>query len=101
MLPSVGGGSSLRGFSSWRFRDRDSMVLQAEWRIMVNRFMDTAVFYEAGKVTQRTADFDLNGLKSDYGFGARFHTPISTPLRIEIARSNEGISLVFSSSAVF
>ncbi len=101
MLPSVGGGSSLRGFSSWRFRDRNSMVLQAEWRIMVNRFIDTAVFYEAGKVTQRTADFDLNGLKSDYGFGIRFHTPFPTPLRIEIARSNEGLSLVFSSSAVF
>ena len=101
MLPSAGGGSSLRGFSSWRFRDRNSMVLQAEWRIMVNRFMDTAAFYEAGKVTQRTADFDLNGLKSDYGFGVRFHTPVSTPLRVEIARSNEGLSLVFSASAVF
>jgi hypothetical protein len=101
MLPSVGGGSSLRGFSSWRFRDRNSMVLQAEWRIMVNRFLDTAAFYEAGKVTQRTADFDLNGLKSDYGFGVRFHTPVSTPLRVEIARSNEGLSFVFSASAVF
>jgi len=101
MLPSVGGGSSLRGFSSWRFRDRNSMVLQAEWRIMVNRFMDTALFYEAGKVTQRTADFDLKGLKSDYGFGVRFHTPVSTPLRVEVARSNEGLSLVFSASAVF
>jgi len=101
MLPHVGGGSSLRGFSSWRFRDRNSMVLQAEWRIMVNRFMDTALFYDAGKVTQRTADFDLKGLKSDYGFGVRFHTPVSTPLRVEIARSNEGTSLVFSASAVF
>ena len=101
MLPSVGGGSSLRGFSSWRFRDLNSLVAQAEWRIMVNRFMDTALFYEAGKVTQRTADFDLKGLKSDYGFGVRFHTPVSTPLRVEVARSNEGLSLVFSASAVF
>ena len=50
MLPSVGGGSSLRGFSSWRFRDRNSLLLQAEWRIMVNRFLDTAFFYDAGKV---------------------------------------------------
>ena len=54
MLPSVGGGSTLRGFSSWRFRDRNSLLLQAEWRIMVNRFLDTAVFYDAGKVTART-----------------------------------------------
>ena len=42
MLPSLGGGSTLRGFGSWRFRDRNSLLLQAEWRIMVNRFFDTA-----------------------------------------------------------
>jgi hypothetical protein len=101
MLPSVGGGSSLRAFSSWRFRDRNSLLFQAEWRIMVNRFLDTAVFYDAGKVTKRTADFDFNGLKSDYGFGVRFHGPFATPLRVELARGNEGLNLVFSASAVF
>ena len=74
MLPSVGGGSTLRGYSSWRFRDQNSLVVQAEWRIMVNRFIDTAVFYDAGKVTSRTSDLDFNGLKNDYGFGVRFHT---------------------------
>ena len=28
MLPALGGGSSLRGFSSWRFRDRNSLLLR-------------------------------------------------------------------------
>ena len=51
MLPALGGGSDLRAFSSWRFRDRNSLLLQAEWRVMVNRFLDMAVFYDAGKVT--------------------------------------------------
>jgi hypothetical protein len=101
MLPSAGGGSSLRGFSSWRFRDKNSLVMQAEWRIMVNRFMDTAVFYDTGKVAARSSDLDFNGLKSDYGFGLRFHTPISTPLRVEVARSSEGLHFVFSANAVF
>ena len=54
MLPSLGGGSTLRGYSSWRFRDQNSLLLQAEWRIMVNRFLDTAFFYDAGKVAART-----------------------------------------------
>ena len=49
LLPHLGGGSTLRGFDSWRFRDRDKLLLQAEWRIMANRYMDTAVFYDAGK----------------------------------------------------
>jgi hypothetical protein len=101
MLPSLGGGSNLRGFSSWRFRDRHSMLLQAEWRIMANRYFETAVFYDAGKVARRTADLDFDGLKSDYGFGARFHTPFSTALRVDVARSNEGTRLVFAISPVF
>jgi len=101
MLPALGGGSSLRGFSSWRFRDNHSLLLQAEWRVMVNRFFNTAVFYDAGKVVARRSDLDLDGLKKDYGLGFRFHGPIATPLRIDFAKSNEGLSIVFSSSAAF
>jgi hypothetical protein len=101
MLPSLGGGSNLRGYSSWRFRDRNSLLLQGEWRIMVNRYLDTVFFYDAGKVERLTADLDLNGLKHDFGFGVRFHTPLVTPLRIDLAKSPEGLSLVFATSAVF
>ena len=101
MLPSVGGGSSLRGYNSWRFRDRNSLLLQAEWRIMVNRFLDTALFYDTGKVTAHSRDLSLKGLQDDYGIGLRLHSAIATPLRIDFAKSREGLSIVFSSSAVF
>ena len=101
MLPYVGSGSTLRGFISHRFRDTNSLLLQAEWRIMVNRFMDMAVFYDAGKVTAHKSDLDVNGLKGDYGFGVRFHGPFMTPLRIEVAHSVEGVRLIFAMSPVF
>jgi hypothetical protein len=101
MLPYVGGGSTLRGFISHRFRDRNSLTLQAEWRIMANRFMDTAIFYDAGKVAARRADLDFNGLKSDYGIGVRLHGPFSTPLRFEVARSAEGVRLIVATHASF
>jgi hypothetical protein len=101
MLPSLGGGSSLRGFSSFRFTDRHSLLLQAEWRIMANRFFESAVFYDAGKVAARRSDLDLKHLKSDYGFGVRFHAPLVTVLRVDVARSNEGTRLVFAAAPVF
>jgi hypothetical protein len=101
MLPSVGGGSSLRGFSSWRFRDRNSLLLQAEWRVLVSSFFDMALFYDAGKVAASTSDLDFNGLKKDYGLGLRLHGPAATPLRIEFAKSNEGLALVFSAHQSF
>ena len=101
MLPALGGGSTLRGFPSWRFRDKHSLLLQAEWRVLANRFLDMAVFYDAGKVVSRRAEISFDGLKSDFGLGFRLHGPAATPLRIELAKSNEGIALVFSSKAAF
>jgi hypothetical protein len=101
MLPALGGGSDLRGFGSWRFRDRHSLLFQAEWRVLVNSFFDTAVFWDAGKVVARTRDLDFDGLKQDYGLGFRLHGPFATPLRIDLAKSNEGFAMIFSSSAVF
>jgi outer membrane protein assembly factor BamA len=101
LLPYVGSGHTLRGFISHRFRDQNALILNAEWRIMVNRFMDTAFFYDTGKVAARRADLDLDGLKSDYGFGVRFHGPFATPLRIEVARSPEGTKLVFATTPIF
>ena len=101
MLPAIGGGSSLRGFSSWRFRDRNSLELQAEWRAIVNRYIDLALFYDTGKVTAHTTDINLENLKNDVGIGFRFHGPVTTPLRLELAKGNEGLSLIFSASAAF
>jgi hypothetical protein len=101
MLPAVGGGSSLRGYPSWRFRDRNSLELQGEWRVIANRFLDMAVFFDAGKVTAHARDLDLDGLKTDAGLGFRFHGPLATPLRVEFAQGSEGLSIVWAASAAF
>jgi hypothetical protein len=100
-LPSLGGGANLRGFSSFRFVDHHSMLLQGEWRIMANRFFESAIFYDAGKVVERTGDLDFNHLKHDAGFGVRFHAPLVTVLRVDVARSNEGTRLVFAAGPTF
>jgi len=101
LLPYVGSGSTMRAYSSHRFRDQNGLTLQAEWRIMVNRFMETALFYDAGKVEARRADLNFDGLKSDYGFGFRIHGPFATPVRIELARSPEGMRLIFAGDSIF
>jgi hypothetical protein len=101
MLPALGSGSTLRGFSSWRFRDRNSLLLQGEWRVMVNRLLDVALFYDTGKVMADTSDLSLDGLTSNVGFGVRFHGPMSTPLRVELAHGDEGFHVVFGASSSF
>jgi hypothetical protein len=102
LLPSLGSGSTLRGYPSWRFRDRHSLLLSGEFRWIPNRLgLDMALFYDAGKVTPQWRNLSLDGLKTDVGIGVRFHSPMATPLRIELARGSEGFNLVFSGSAAF
>ena len=72
---------------SYRFRDRHSILATAEYRWYVQEYVEMAIFYDAGKVVPRKGDLDFTGLKSDIGIGLRFHTPQTTVLRFEVARS--------------
>jgi hypothetical protein len=99
LMPELGGGSDLRGFGNYRFRDRHSILFTAEYRWYVQEFVDMAIFYDAGKVASRRSDLDFDALKSDVGVGIRFHTPRATALRFEVARGNEGLRLIFGFGA--
>ena len=102
LLPSLGSGSTLRAYPSWRFRDRHSLLMSGEFRWIPSRmFLDIALFYDAGKVTSRRADLDFSNLTGNWGIGVRFHGPVATPLRIEFARGREGTNIVFSGAAAF
>jgi hypothetical protein len=102
LMPSLGSGSTLRGFSGWRFRDRHSLLMSGEFRWIPSRLaIDMALFYDTGKVTPRFDDIGWKGLASDVGIGIRFHGPLATPLRVEVARSREGTRIVFAGDAAF
>ena len=102
LLPSLGSGSTLRAYSSWRFRDRHAMLMSGEWRWIPNRrALDMAFFYDTGMVAPRLDAIALKRFVHDFGVGIRFHGPVQTPLRVEIARGSEGLHLVFAASAAF
>ena len=102
LMPSLGSGSTLRAYPSWRFRDRHSLLMSGEWRWMPSRMLlDMAIFYDAGKVAGRREDLNFKDLKHDVGVGFRIHTPSATPLRIDVAHGSEGVNIVFSGGAAF
>jgi hypothetical protein len=96
LLPELGGGRSLRGYPTWRFRDRQRLLLTGEYRWTAGQFVDMALFLDAGQVAARRGDFALSDMRTGYGIGVRFHTPAATVLRAEIARGSEGTQLVFA-----
>ena len=99
LMPDLGGGGDLRGYSSYRFRDRNSIIFTGEYRWYVQEYVDMAIFYDAGKVTPRRGDLDFDHLKSDVGLGIRFHGPQTTVLRFEAAKGNEGLRIHLTFSA--
>lgn len=102
LMPTLGDGSSLRAYTSFRYRDRNSALVSAELRWIPNRLgLDMALFYDTGMVAPRLGDIDVNAFKSDYGVGIRFHGPTSTILRVDLARGSEGTRLVFAASPTF
>lgn len=102
LMPSVGSGSTLRAYSSRRFRDRSSALAQVEWRWIPNRTaLDLALFFDAGQVAPDPSDFAAKDFKTNVGIGVRFHGPATTPLRVELAKGSEGWNLVFSGNAAF
>lgn len=101
LLPELGGSRLLRGYSPWRFRDRNRLLLTGEYRWPAGPFVDMALFMDAGTVAPNRRDLSLRDLRTSHGIGMRIHTPSATVTRIELARSREGMSLIFSFSPSF
>jgi outer membrane protein assembly factor BamA len=96
LMPDLGGSHTLRGYPTWRFRDRNRLLFSGEYRWTAGPFVDMSLFLDAGQVAPRRNDFTWSGFKKTYGVGVSLHTPTSTITRIELARTAEGTSFVFS-----
>ena len=101
LLPSLGGAQTLRGYSDFRFQDKHLLVFNAEYRWLPSRIVDMALFVDAGKVAAERRDLDLDGLKTTYGIGIRLHGPTFTPIRLDLARGDEGIRAHITGSMTF
>ncbi len=101
LLPSLGGANTLRGYSDFRFQDKHMLLVGAEYRWLPSRIVDMAIFVDAGKVAAERRDLDLDNLKKTYGIGMRFHGPTFMPLRLDVARGDEGIRLHLTGSMTF
>ena len=101
LAPFLGSGTTLRGYSNRRFTDRNRVLLSGEYRWRPSRYLDMALFLDAGQVAATRNELDVSEFDTSWGIGARFHGPNFTALRIEAARGREGLRLVFTGSQAF
>jgi outer membrane translocation and assembly module TamA len=74
--------------------------MTAEYRWYAQEFLDAAIFYDGGKVVPDRSSLDFSHFRNSVGAGVRFHTPQTTVLRLEVARSNEGTRILIAFSPV-
>jgi len=101
LAEALGGGSTLRGFSTLRFRDRNLLFLGGEFRTEVVDSVEIAVFYDTGKAFHDLDDYNLRGLQKGYGAGLRLKGGTTLFLRLDVGHSREGTHLHFNVGPAF
>lgn len=88
----LGGTKRLRGLYEGRFRDNNSVVLQAEYRWKFYKRFGLTVFYGAGNVFNLPSDLSLSLTKHTYGGGLRFQLTKKEKvnLRLDVGLSPQG-----------
>lgn len=101
LMPILGGSDDLRGYRPFRFNDRNSFVMNAEYRWQVFTGMDGAIFADAGKVFPKRGQLNFSNLESSVGFGLRFNARNNTFLRLDVGFSHEGFQVWFKFNDLF
>jgi outer membrane protein assembly factor BamA len=101
LMQTLGGPDSLRGYSNFRFRDKNLFLLSAEYRWKPAPAVELALFYDTGKVFPDTSDYNFKDLKKGYGFGIRLSTIESFLVRFDIGHSVEGTHFTFTGHVSF
>jgi len=101
LQPTAGGGGDLRGFHQYRFRDRNRLVFNVEYRWGMFSFFDVIVFGDAGKVFPRPGGFGLNSLEGSAGSGGRLKLGGRVFVGADFGVSREGVRFWFRGSHTF
>ena len=72
MLSLMGGQNWMRGYYRGRFRDKNMIVFQLEYRLPVFRKLGIVGFLGFGDVADKVDNFILNDFKYSAGFGFRY-----------------------------
>lgn len=94
-LPAMGGSYRMRGYFEGRYRDKQYVTAQAEYRKHIWWRLGIAAFYGVGQVSRAVNTFAINQFKESYGFGLRFvfdeKEKINLRVDIGIAEGNTGV----------
>ena len=90
LLPRLGGGNHLRGYQSYRFRDRLTAFSSVEYRYPIGEVASGYLFFDFGRVHRSLREFEFQRWRAGGGPGLILHTPSFFIARIFVAASVDG-----------
>lgn len=100
--PTIGGSNSVRSAADFRFRDRNAIVMNFEYRWEAFSGLDMALFSDFGTVAPRFSALEFARIRGAYGIGLRFNTYKAVFLRLDVATGgSEGIRTFLKFSKAF
>lgn len=90
LLPTLGGTRTLRGYRTFMFRDQNALLANVEYRWNGWRYVQPAVFVDAGYVFPGFDEFNLEDTKLDVGASLRLVLRERVVFRVEGAFGEDG-----------
>jgi hypothetical protein len=98
LLGTDGTQATLRGYRNYRFRDRDLLLMQAEYRIPLHRHVHATVFVDSGQVAPQVAEL-FRDIKTTTGFSLSYMNKGKTLGRMDVGFGGEGVQIFWSFGA--
>jgi hypothetical protein len=100
LQPTLGGNDNLRGFARYRFTDDHAVFVSVEHRWHAFTGLDTALFFDAGKVVPEKKRLNFADLKYSGGIGFRIRVFDAVVSRLDFAVSREGFRWMWTFSDI-
>jgi len=103
MMSLMGGQNNMRGYWTGRFRDKNLITVQAEYRIPLVKRIGVVGFVGLGNVAERLSDFGRSDLKYSLGFGLRyaFNPKEKLNIRLDFGFTKEGSGFYVTATEAF
>jgi outer membrane protein assembly factor BamA len=100
-LARIGDTQTLRGYDSFRFYGRNALAANVEYRFDLIPGIGALLFTDFGQVFNRRSELNAANLHATYGGGVEFSSKRSTVFRVLVAKSPEGMRIMFGFGPTF
>lgn len=100
-LSKAGGGDLLRGYTSGRYRDKQMLMTQVEYRLNLPGRHGMVFWGGAGVIADDVSEFDANKILPNGGVGYRFEVKPRVNLRLDMAFGDGDSGFYFNVNEAF